>query len=197
MLRQSHALWDVLLENQPETAAFLESLYLLAEVLPQRGILDAVEENVQLAADHPPRLSGRHPPLLGTLPVLAEPGAVGRVDVDRLDLALQALFLGEAGHDRQRVAQDTGADASSGNRQLTAARHHGRVRRRDLIRVIERAARKANFEWELVRQGADHELWSLDGERVTVPRHREINEVTARGILKALETKLGQDWWRK
>jgi hypothetical protein len=63
--------------------------------------------------------------------------------------------------------------------------------------MIARAARKADVEWELVRQGAEHELWSFDGERVTVPRHREINEVTTRGILRALEAKLGKDWWRR
>jgi mRNA interferase HicA len=36
---------------------------------------------------------------------------------------------------------------------------------------------------ELVRQGANHELWSLGGQRLTIPRHREINERTARGII--------------
>ncbi len=40
------------------------------------------------------------------LPVGAELDAVGRVDVDRLDLALQPFLLGEARHHQQRVAQD-------------------------------------------------------------------------------------------
>jgi len=35
------------------------------------------------------------------LPVTSEFDAVGRVDVDRLDLALQAFLLGEAGHDQE------------------------------------------------------------------------------------------------
>jgi hypothetical protein len=47
----------------------------------------------------------------------------------------------------------------------------------------------------LVRQGSRHELWALDGEPVTKPRHQEMNELTARGILKRLESKLGEDWW--
>jgi alpha-L-fucosidase len=71
------------------------------------------------------------------------------------------------------------------------------VKKRDLMRTIGRAARDANLEWGLIRQGAEHELWSLDGERVTVPRHREIDEFTARSILKALELKLGKHWWRQ
>ncbi len=40
------------------------------------------------------------------LPVGAELDAVGRVEVDGLDLALEALLLGQAGHHQQRVAQD-------------------------------------------------------------------------------------------
>jgi len=40
-------------------------------------------------------------------------------------------------------------------------------------------------------------VFTLDGQRVIVPRHTEINEVTAREILKSLEDKLGKDWWKK
>lgn len=34
-----------------------------------------------------------------------------------------------------------------------------------------------------VRQGGRHELWQLGGARLVIPRHREINELTARGII--------------
>lgn len=71
------------------------------------------------------------------------------------------------------------------------------MKRADLLRKISRSARKAGFEWAIVREGSQHELWALDGERVTVPRHREIDEDTARSILKTLEIKLGRDWWRR
>ena len=38
--------------------------------------------------------------------------------------------------------------------------------------------------WRLVRHGARHDVWS-DGEReIVVPRHNEINEYTAKAILK-------------
>ncbi len=40
------------------------------------------------------------------LPVAAELDAVGRVHVDHLDLALEALLLGQRGHHQQRVAED-------------------------------------------------------------------------------------------
>ena len=42
----------------------------------------------------------------GDLPVGAEVDAVGRVEVDHLDLALEALFFGEGGHDEEGVAED-------------------------------------------------------------------------------------------
>jgi hypothetical protein len=31
---------------------------------------------------------------------------------------------------------------------------------------------------------------------ISIPRHRELNELTARAIIAALEVKLGKDWWR-
>src|SRR5712692_10914766 len=45
-------------------------------------------------------LAGRY------LPVRSEPDAVGWVDVDRLHLALQALFLSQRGHHEERIPQD-------------------------------------------------------------------------------------------
>ena len=42
----------------------------------------------------------------GPLEVGVELDAVGRVDIDALDLAAQALALGQRGHDLQAVAQD-------------------------------------------------------------------------------------------
>lgn len=70
------------------------------------------------------------------------------------------------------------------------------MKRRDLIATIAAAAREAGLSWELVRDSGAHEIWSLDGQRTSVPRHREINEITAEAIMKDLEDKLGKDWWR-
>jgi mRNA interferase HicA len=37
---------------------------------------------------------------------------------------------------------------------------------------------------ELIREGANHTLYRVNGNPVTIPRHREINELTAKAILK-------------
>ena len=38
--------------------------------------------------------------------------------------------------------------------------------------------------WELVRHGARHDVWSKGEHEIPVPRHNEINEYTAKGILR-------------
>lgn len=70
------------------------------------------------------------------------------------------------------------------------------MKRLDLLRTIGEAARGAGLRWQLLRQGSDHEVWELDGLRVMVPRHREVNEQTAGKILRLLEDKFGAGWWR-
>ena len=71
------------------------------------------------------------------------------------------------------------------------------MKRRDLIRRVGEAARAADRSWVLIREGAEHEVWGLNAKLVTIPRHREINEVTARAIFEALESELGEGWWRR
>jgi hypothetical protein len=46
-------------------------------------------------------------------------------------------------------------------------------------------------------QGGRHEVWQCGNTKVTIPRHREINEITVRAILKILEAELGPGWWRR
>ncbi|MCL5056161.1 MAG: type II toxin-antitoxin system HicA family toxin [Firmicutes bacterium] len=49
----------------------------------------------------------------------------------------------------------------------------------------------AHSGWRLLRQGK-HEIW-INGElTIPVPRHDEINEMTARGILKDARTVKGK-----
>lgn len=53
------------------------------------------------------------------------------------------------------------------------------MKRRDLMRKLEAAG------YRIVRDG-DHTILEKEGSRpVQVPRHREINELTAKAILKA------------
>jgi mRNA interferase HicA len=40
---------------------------------------------------------------------------------------------------------------------------------------------------ELVREGANHTIFRVKGSTVSVPRHREINEITARAIIRDAE----------
>jgi len=53
------------------------------------------------------------------------------------------------------------------------------------------------MRWEFIRQGAAHEIWSIEGREFSVPRHREIRERTARAILRALEEEFGKRWWER
>ena len=55
--------------------------------------------------------------------------------------------------------------------------------------------RSRDPSWELVRQGSEHEVWALDDRRITIPRHREVNERTARGMMQALAEEFGERWW--
>lgn len=53
------------------------------------------------------------------------------------------------------------------------------MKRRDLIRKLEKGG------YRLTRDDGDHSVYSAPGKRpVQVPRHREVNENTAKTILK-------------
>jgi mRNA interferase HicA len=56
------------------------------------------------------------------------------------------------------------------------------VKKRELERHL------AAHGCELVRQAAKHELWEnlSNGQRTTLPRHREIKPPTARGLCRQL-----------
>lgn len=58
------------------------------------------------------------------------------------------------------------------------------MKRRDLIKQLESAG------YRLARDSGDHTIYEKSGARsVQVPRHRELNENTAKAILKAAELK--------
>jgi hypothetical protein len=69
------------------------------------------------------------------------------------------------------------------------------VKQRDLIRRIADAAAAAGVPWTLVREGGNHTVYRLGGTTIPVPRHREINEITALAIFKQCQTELGDGWW--
>lgn len=49
---------------------------------------------------------------------------------------------------------------------------------------LERWLRKRG--WWPLRQGGSHEVWTNGKENVLVPRHKEIDELTARGVIKKI-----------
>jgi mRNA interferase HicA len=57
------------------------------------------------------------------------------------------------------------------------------VKKRDLIKQLRALAAQRGHDLEFVREGRNHEVWTIGGTRIVIPRHREINERTARSIL--------------
>lgn len=53
-----------------------------------------------------------------------------------------------------------------------------KMKRRDLIRKLEQNG------WELERSGANHDIYTNGSRNEPIPRHREIKENLAKGILK-------------
>ncbi len=51
--------------------------------------------------------------------------------------------------------------------------------------------------FELARQGANHEVYSLDGLMIPIPRHREVGEGLTEAIYRECQDKLGKGWWRR
>ncbi len=58
------------------------------------------------------------------------------------------------------------------------------VKRRDLLRAAADLGRHAGQEWTLIRSTGGHDVYRIAGRSIPVPRHKEINERTARGILR-------------
>jgi len=52
------------------------------------------------------------------------------------------------------------------------------VKRRDIER------RPLELGWRIVRHGARHDVWARGDDELVVPRHSEINEYTAKAILR-------------
>ena len=58
------------------------------------------------------------------------------------------------------------------------------MKRRDLVKMLSQAG------FKLERDDGDHSIYKKTGSRsVQVPRHRELNELTAKAILKAAGVK--------
>jgi predicted RNA binding protein YcfA (HicA-like mRNA interferase family) len=69
------------------------------------------------------------------------------------------------------------------------------MKRRDLLRQLRDAANDSGLEFTSLRNTGGHEVFSLDGLRIAVPKHREIAEGTAKSIMRQAAVKLGEEWW--
>ncbi|GEE01406.1 hypothetical protein nbrc107696_18520 [Gordonia spumicola] len=70
------------------------------------------------------------------------------------------------------------------------------TKRRDILKMLKQGARAAGVTYEAV-EGGNHTVVKLDGYRVPVARHNEIDNSMAIIIYKEAEAKLGKDWWKK
>ena len=72
------------------------------------------------------------------------------------------------------------------------------MRRRDLLRQIGTRAAELGKTFEQIATSGrgSHEKWRVGVVQVAIPRHREINDLTAQQIIKATEAELGVDWWK-
>jgi len=70
------------------------------------------------------------------------------------------------------------------------------MKRRDLERRIARRAAEMGLEWSLLRRNGDHDIYLLDGLRLSIPRHTELSDGVTRRLLRDAEVKLGKGWWR-
>ena len=68
------------------------------------------------------------------------------------------------------------------------------IKKRDLVRQLAAQARNAGVDFTLVRHGGSHEVYSLGGCPITIPRHKELNELLARGILREAERYLAREY---
>lgn len=70
------------------------------------------------------------------------------------------------------------------------------MKRRDILSKIATEAATQGVTWTFRRKGANHDIYSLGGVMVPIPRHREIGERMTEKIFKECVPKLGEGWWK-
>jgi len=58
------------------------------------------------------------------------------------------------------------------------------VKKTELLKRLRKLAKGSDNKLVFVREGKAHEHWSIGPQRLIIPRHNEINEHTAAGIIK-------------
>jgi mRNA interferase HicA len=57
------------------------------------------------------------------------------------------------------------------------------MKRKDLIKKFEKNG------WKFLREGANHTIYIKGKNQEMIPRHKEINELLAKGLIKKWELK--------
>ena len=71
-----------------------------------------------------------------------------------------------------------------------------RLKRKHLVKKIGQESKRRGVRWESLRDVGGHEVFDLDGVRISIPRHTEVGEGLATDILQDTQSKLGKGWWR-
>lgn len=58
------------------------------------------------------------------------------------------------------------------------------MKRRDLLSKLSTAAKAEGLDLDLVREGGQHSIYRIGERQFSVPRHNEIDEITAKAIFK-------------
>jgi hypothetical protein len=58
------------------------------------------------------------------------------------------------------------------------------MRKRELLKRLRHMARASGTDLQFLREGGNHEIWVLGGQRLVIRRHSDINERTVQAILE-------------
>ncbi|ORV08047.1 hypothetical protein [Mycolicibacterium fallax] len=68
--------------------------------------------------------------------------------------------------------------------------------RKEIIAKIRKAAKSKGIEFTELRQGGNHTIFDLDGDRIPIGRHRQFDERYTRMVYEECQNKLGKGWWK-
>ncbi len=63
------------------------------------------------------------------------------------------------------------------------------MKKQQLRKTLNKMAKEHNVDFD-TGSGTKHDKWVFNGQKLIIPRHNEINELPARGIIEAAESTL-------
>jgi len=61
-----------------------------------------------------------------------------------------------------------------------------------IVKKKELIKRMKTYGWWKYGEGSNHEIWTNGEQKLPIPRHSEVNELTAKAILKTAKSNLGR-----